>query len=164
MASAEKQRIEEQQRNRRKWLEENNIKYQPRFFKWVYFICLPLLLLLLNSCHVDGTCIDLFLLSGFNEDSPVSQPLDKINNLNKQTKKLISVYKFEIWIELTTSSKWNCNSEKFNSHNNVSIQFWLILMINMTNYTYVLVPNTNTTNTNTNTNTNTVIGHSFSDP
>ncbi|RXN07120.1 oxysterol-binding -related 6 isoform X3 [Labeo rohita] len=35
MASAEKQRIEEQQRSRRKWLEENNIKYQPRFFKKV---------------------------------------------------------------------------------------------------------------------------------
>ncbi|XP_048048802.1 oxysterol-binding protein-related protein 6 isoform X1 [Megalobrama amblycephala] len=35
MAAAEKQRIEEQQRNRRKWLEENNIKYQPRFFKKV---------------------------------------------------------------------------------------------------------------------------------
>ncbi|XP_016417169.1 oxysterol-binding protein-related protein 6-like [Sinocyclocheilus rhinocerous] len=35
MASAEKQRIEEQQRNRRKWLEENNIKHQPRFFKKV---------------------------------------------------------------------------------------------------------------------------------
>uniref|UniRef100_A0A8C2HSZ2 Oxysterol-binding protein n=1 Tax=Cyprinus carpio TaxID=7962 RepID=A0A8C2HSZ2_CYPCA len=37
MAAAEKQRIEEQQRNRRKWLEENNIRHQPRFFKerWV---------------------------------------------------------------------------------------------------------------------------------
>uniref|UniRef100_A0A672RET8 Oxysterol-binding protein n=1 Tax=Sinocyclocheilus grahami TaxID=75366 RepID=A0A672RET8_SINGR len=35
MAAAEKQRIEEQQRNRRKWLEENNIKHQPRFFKSV---------------------------------------------------------------------------------------------------------------------------------
>lgn len=35
MAAAEKQRIEEQQRNKRKWLEENNIKYQPRFFKKV---------------------------------------------------------------------------------------------------------------------------------
>ncbi|XP_009302690.1 oxysterol-binding protein-related protein 6 isoform X6 [Danio rerio] len=35
MATAEKQRIEEQQRNRRKWMEENNIKHQPRFFKKV---------------------------------------------------------------------------------------------------------------------------------
>uniref|UniRef100_A0A8C2A9N0 Oxysterol binding protein-like 6 n=1 Tax=Cyprinus carpio TaxID=7962 RepID=A0A8C2A9N0_CYPCA len=35
MAAAEKQRIEEQQRNRRKWLEENNIRHQPRFFKKV---------------------------------------------------------------------------------------------------------------------------------
>ncbi|XP_051566448.1 oxysterol-binding protein-related protein 6 isoform X2 [Myxocyprinus asiaticus] len=35
MAATEKQRIEEQQRHRRKWLEENNIRYQPRFFKKV---------------------------------------------------------------------------------------------------------------------------------
>ncbi|XP_065149256.1 oxysterol-binding protein-related protein 6 isoform X1 [Paramisgurnus dabryanus] len=35
MAGAEKQRIEEQQRHRRKWMEENNIKHQPRFFKKV---------------------------------------------------------------------------------------------------------------------------------
>ncbi|XP_052004694.1 oxysterol-binding protein-related protein 6 isoform X1 [Xyrauchen texanus] len=35
MAASEKQRIEEQQRHRRKWLEENNIRYQPRFFKKV---------------------------------------------------------------------------------------------------------------------------------
>uniref|UniRef100_W5MIQ2 Oxysterol-binding protein n=1 Tax=Lepisosteus oculatus TaxID=7918 RepID=W5MIQ2_LEPOC len=32
-AATEKQRIEELQRTRRRWLEENNIKYQPRFFK-----------------------------------------------------------------------------------------------------------------------------------
>uniref|UniRef100_A0AAY4EXK0 Oxysterol-binding protein n=1 Tax=Denticeps clupeoides TaxID=299321 RepID=A0AAY4EXK0_9TELE len=37
MAAAEKQRIEDLQRGRRKWLEENNIKHHPRFFKerWV---------------------------------------------------------------------------------------------------------------------------------
>lgn len=34
-AAAEKQRIEDLQRTRRKWHDENNIKYQPRFFKWV---------------------------------------------------------------------------------------------------------------------------------
>ncbi|TRY88837.1 hypothetical protein DNTS_016927 [Danionella cerebrum] len=32
-AAEEKQRIEEQQRNRRKWMEENDIKHQPRFFR-----------------------------------------------------------------------------------------------------------------------------------
>ncbi|KAL4656673.1 oxysterol-binding protein-related protein 6 isoform X5 [Arapaima gigas] len=35
LASSEKQRIEDLQRTRRKRLEENNIKYQPRFFKKV---------------------------------------------------------------------------------------------------------------------------------
>uniref|UniRef100_A0AAY4EZK9 PH domain-containing protein n=1 Tax=Denticeps clupeoides TaxID=299321 RepID=A0AAY4EZK9_9TELE len=35
MAAAEKQRIEDLQRGRRKWLEENNIKHHPRFFKKV---------------------------------------------------------------------------------------------------------------------------------
>uniref|UniRef100_A0A672I369 Oxysterol-binding protein n=1 Tax=Salarias fasciatus TaxID=181472 RepID=A0A672I369_SALFA len=37
MASSEKQRIEDMQRARRKWNEENNIKHEPRFFKerWV---------------------------------------------------------------------------------------------------------------------------------
>uniref|UniRef100_A0A8C9W9Z8 Oxysterol-binding protein n=1 Tax=Scleropages formosus TaxID=113540 RepID=A0A8C9W9Z8_SCLFO len=37
LATTEKQRIEDLQRSRRKWLEENNIKHQPRFFKerWV---------------------------------------------------------------------------------------------------------------------------------
>ncbi|XP_056610294.1 oxysterol-binding protein-related protein 6 isoform X4 [Triplophysa dalaica] len=35
MASAEKHRIEEQQRNRRKWMEENDIRQHPRFFKKV---------------------------------------------------------------------------------------------------------------------------------
>uniref|UniRef100_A0A7N6C0M4 Oxysterol-binding protein n=1 Tax=Anabas testudineus TaxID=64144 RepID=A0A7N6C0M4_ANATE len=37
MASSEKQRIEDMQRTRRKWNEENNIKHEPRFFKerWV---------------------------------------------------------------------------------------------------------------------------------
>ncbi|XP_064185880.1 oxysterol-binding protein-related protein 6 [Anguilla rostrata] len=34
-ASAEKQRIEDLQRTRRKWQEENNVKHQPRFFKKV---------------------------------------------------------------------------------------------------------------------------------
>ncbi|KAJ8352007.1 hypothetical protein SKAU_G00234830 [Synaphobranchus kaupii] len=34
-ASAEKQRIEDLQRTRRKWQEENNIKHQPHFFKKV---------------------------------------------------------------------------------------------------------------------------------
>ncbi|XP_030641994.1 oxysterol-binding protein-related protein 6 isoform X2 [Chanos chanos] len=34
-ASAEKQRIEDLQRTRRKWMEENNIKHEPRFFKKV---------------------------------------------------------------------------------------------------------------------------------
>ncbi|XP_066544713.1 oxysterol-binding protein-related protein 6 isoform X2 [Amia ocellicauda] len=34
-AASEKQRIEELQRGKRRWLEENNIKYQPRFFKKV---------------------------------------------------------------------------------------------------------------------------------
>uniref|UniRef100_A0A669DD59 Oxysterol-binding protein n=1 Tax=Oreochromis niloticus TaxID=8128 RepID=A0A669DD59_ORENI len=33
MASSEKQRIEDMQRARRKWNEENNIKHEPRFFK-----------------------------------------------------------------------------------------------------------------------------------
>uniref|UniRef100_A0A8C7Y5E3 Oxysterol binding protein-like 6 n=1 Tax=Oryzias sinensis TaxID=183150 RepID=A0A8C7Y5E3_9TELE len=33
MAASEKQRIEEGQRVRRKWNEENNIKHEPRFFK-----------------------------------------------------------------------------------------------------------------------------------
>uniref|UniRef100_A0A7N8Y048 Oxysterol-binding protein n=1 Tax=Mastacembelus armatus TaxID=205130 RepID=A0A7N8Y048_9TELE len=33
MASSEKQRIEDMQRARRKWNEENNIKQEPRFFK-----------------------------------------------------------------------------------------------------------------------------------
>lgn len=33
MAASEKQRIEEGQRLRRKWNEENNIKHEPRFFK-----------------------------------------------------------------------------------------------------------------------------------
>uniref|UniRef100_A0A3Q3AXC1 Oxysterol-binding protein n=1 Tax=Kryptolebias marmoratus TaxID=37003 RepID=A0A3Q3AXC1_KRYMA len=33
MASSEKQRIEDAQRARRKWNEENNIKHEPRFFK-----------------------------------------------------------------------------------------------------------------------------------
>uniref|UniRef100_A0A669E1X0 Oxysterol-binding protein n=1 Tax=Oreochromis niloticus TaxID=8128 RepID=A0A669E1X0_ORENI len=35
MASSEKQRIEDMQRARRKWNEENNIKHEPRFFKKV---------------------------------------------------------------------------------------------------------------------------------
>ncbi|XP_041940474.1 oxysterol-binding protein-related protein 6 isoform X2 [Alosa sapidissima] len=35
MAAAEKQRIEDLQRTRRKWNDENNTKYQPRFFKKV---------------------------------------------------------------------------------------------------------------------------------
>uniref|UniRef100_A0A7N6AN61 Oxysterol-binding protein n=1 Tax=Anabas testudineus TaxID=64144 RepID=A0A7N6AN61_ANATE len=35
MASSEKQRIEDMQRTRRKWNEENNIKHEPRFFKKV---------------------------------------------------------------------------------------------------------------------------------
>uniref|UniRef100_A0A8C9R2Q1 Oxysterol-binding protein n=1 Tax=Scleropages formosus TaxID=113540 RepID=A0A8C9R2Q1_SCLFO len=35
LATTEKQRIEDLQRSRRKWLEENNIKHQPRFFKKV---------------------------------------------------------------------------------------------------------------------------------
>uniref|UniRef100_A0A3P9LFL2 Oxysterol-binding protein n=1 Tax=Oryzias latipes TaxID=8090 RepID=A0A3P9LFL2_ORYLA len=35
MAASEKQRIEEGQRIRRKWNEENNIKHEPRFFKKV---------------------------------------------------------------------------------------------------------------------------------
>uniref|UniRef100_A0A3Q4HBL9 Oxysterol-binding protein n=1 Tax=Neolamprologus brichardi TaxID=32507 RepID=A0A3Q4HBL9_NEOBR len=35
MASSEKQRIEDMQRVRRKWNEENNIKHEPRFFKKV---------------------------------------------------------------------------------------------------------------------------------
>uniref|UniRef100_A0A3Q1GG65 Oxysterol-binding protein n=1 Tax=Acanthochromis polyacanthus TaxID=80966 RepID=A0A3Q1GG65_9TELE len=35
MASSEKQRIEDMQRARRKWNEENNIKLEPRFFKKV---------------------------------------------------------------------------------------------------------------------------------
>ncbi|XP_023192899.1 oxysterol-binding protein-related protein 6 isoform X4 [Xiphophorus maculatus] len=35
MASSEKQRIEDAQRARRKWNEENNIKHEPRFFKKV---------------------------------------------------------------------------------------------------------------------------------
>ncbi|XP_054887631.1 oxysterol-binding protein-related protein 6 isoform X2 [Poeciliopsis prolifica] len=35
MASSEKQRIEDAQRTRRKWNEENNIKHEPRFFKKV---------------------------------------------------------------------------------------------------------------------------------
>ncbi|XP_036400876.1 oxysterol-binding protein-related protein 6-like isoform X1 [Megalops cyprinoides] len=35
LAAAEKQRIEDQQRARRKYQEENNIKHQPRFFKKV---------------------------------------------------------------------------------------------------------------------------------
>ncbi|XP_023657455.2 oxysterol-binding protein-related protein 6 isoform X3 [Paramormyrops kingsleyae] len=35
LAAAEKQRIEDLQRTRRKWQEENNIKHQPRFFKKV---------------------------------------------------------------------------------------------------------------------------------
>ncbi|RVE57979.1 hypothetical protein OJAV_G00204490 [Oryzias javanicus] len=35
MAASEKQRIEEGQRLRRKWNEENNIKHEPRFFKKV---------------------------------------------------------------------------------------------------------------------------------
>ncbi|XP_047456806.1 oxysterol-binding protein-related protein 6 isoform X3 [Mugil cephalus] len=35
MASSEKQRIEDMQRARRKWNEENNIKQEPRFFKKV---------------------------------------------------------------------------------------------------------------------------------
>ncbi|KAG7467598.1 oxysterol-binding protein-related 6 isoform X1 [Solea senegalensis] len=35
MASSEKQRIEDMQRMRRKWNEENNIKQEPRFFKKV---------------------------------------------------------------------------------------------------------------------------------
>ncbi|XP_036396121.1 oxysterol-binding protein-related protein 6-like [Megalops cyprinoides] len=35
LAASEKQRIEELQRARRKWMEENNIKHQPRFFKKV---------------------------------------------------------------------------------------------------------------------------------
>uniref|UniRef100_W5KK60 Oxysterol-binding protein n=1 Tax=Astyanax mexicanus TaxID=7994 RepID=W5KK60_ASTMX len=35
LASAEKQRIEDLQRSRRKWHEENNTKHQPRFFKKV---------------------------------------------------------------------------------------------------------------------------------
>ncbi|KAJ8403371.1 hypothetical protein AAFF_G00351430 [Aldrovandia affinis] len=33
LAAAEKQRIEDLQRTRRKWMEENNLKHQPRFFK-----------------------------------------------------------------------------------------------------------------------------------
>lgn len=33
MASSEKQRIEDMQRTRRKWNEENNIKHEPLFFK-----------------------------------------------------------------------------------------------------------------------------------
>lgn len=33
MASLDKQRIEDLQRVRRKWNEENNIKLEPRFFK-----------------------------------------------------------------------------------------------------------------------------------
>ncbi|XP_029936009.1 oxysterol-binding protein-related protein 6 isoform X2 [Myripristis murdjan] len=35
MASSEKQRIEDLQRTRRKWNEDNNVKHQPRFFKKV---------------------------------------------------------------------------------------------------------------------------------
>uniref|UniRef100_A0A8C6VXF8 Oxysterol-binding protein n=1 Tax=Nothobranchius furzeri TaxID=105023 RepID=A0A8C6VXF8_NOTFU len=37
MATSEKQRIEDVQRTRRKWNEENNVKHEPRFFKerWV---------------------------------------------------------------------------------------------------------------------------------
>ncbi|XP_063069434.1 oxysterol-binding protein-related protein 6 isoform X3 [Engraulis encrasicolus] len=35
MAAAEKQRIEDLQRSRRKWNDENNVKYLPRFFKKV---------------------------------------------------------------------------------------------------------------------------------
>uniref|UniRef100_A0AAX7VA97 Oxysterol-binding protein n=1 Tax=Astatotilapia calliptera TaxID=8154 RepID=A0AAX7VA97_ASTCA len=35
MASSEKQRIEDMQRVRRKWNDENNIKHEPRFFKKV---------------------------------------------------------------------------------------------------------------------------------
>uniref|UniRef100_A0AAQ5YNA7 Oxysterol-binding protein n=1 Tax=Amphiprion ocellaris TaxID=80972 RepID=A0AAQ5YNA7_AMPOC len=38
MASSEKQRIEDMQRARRKWNEENNIKLEPRFFN-LLFIC-----------------------------------------------------------------------------------------------------------------------------
>lgn len=33
MAASEKQRIEDLQRSRRKWNDENNIKMEPRFFK-----------------------------------------------------------------------------------------------------------------------------------
>lgn len=33
MAHSEKQRIEDMQRARRKWNDENNIKHEPRFFK-----------------------------------------------------------------------------------------------------------------------------------
>ncbi|XP_037542089.1 oxysterol-binding protein-related protein 6 [Nematolebias whitei] len=33
LASSEKQRIEDAQRTRRKWNEENNVKHEPRFFK-----------------------------------------------------------------------------------------------------------------------------------
>lgn len=33
MASSEKQRIEDMQRVKRKWNDENNIKHEPRFFK-----------------------------------------------------------------------------------------------------------------------------------
>lgn len=33
MASSEKQRIEDLQRTRRKWREENDIKHEPCFFK-----------------------------------------------------------------------------------------------------------------------------------
>lgn len=33
MAASEKQRIEDLQRTRRKWQEENDIKHEPRFFK-----------------------------------------------------------------------------------------------------------------------------------
>uniref|UniRef100_A0A8C6PQI8 Oxysterol-binding protein n=1 Tax=Nothobranchius furzeri TaxID=105023 RepID=A0A8C6PQI8_NOTFU len=35
MATSEKQRIEDVQRTRRKWNEENNVKHEPRFFKKV---------------------------------------------------------------------------------------------------------------------------------
>lgn len=41
-ASAEKQRIEDLQRTRRKWREENDVKHEPCFFKWgrsQMFVC-----------------------------------------------------------------------------------------------------------------------------
>uniref|UniRef100_A0A8C5HQ74 Oxysterol-binding protein n=1 Tax=Gouania willdenowi TaxID=441366 RepID=A0A8C5HQ74_GOUWI len=38
MASSEKQRIEDMQRARRKWNEDNNIRHEPRFFKVCVFL------------------------------------------------------------------------------------------------------------------------------